>query len=261
MAVIDIVVISVLVLFSVIGMVKGILNTIVSLFGNLACISLAVIAAKPVSKFLDSIFGIVQKIGDKIAGSLTTITPFQSGIEAVGDNVLTGAELKEYMPSDSLYHRALKLFVEDSKSFTLGEGEGAAATADAEVVSYIGAQIGKILAIVIAAVVIFILLRVAILLLAKLFNALGKNRAIGGLDRSVGFLFGLLKGAILVSLALGIFYLIANETVNGWIEGSTFTKWMYNYICQFIDFLATKFNLPSVITNLFPQIGASALTF
>lgn len=251
MAVIDIVVIAVLALFGIIGMIKGFLNTLISFFGNLASIGVAILCAKPVAKFLDSVFGIVSKIGDKIAGGLANIKPFASNIAAVGDNVLTGAELKEYMPSGSLYERALKLFVEDGKEFTMTTE--AAEQMDTQVVQYIGQRVAGILAIVIAAIVMFILLRVAILLLAKLFNALSKNKAIGGLDKVVGLIFGLLKGAILVSLVLGIFYLIANETVNGWIENSVVTKWIYNYICQFIEWGVNKFNLPKVITDLFPQ--------
>ena len=251
MAVIDIVVIAVLALFGIIGMIKGFLNTLISFFGNLASIGVAILCAKPVAKFLDSVFGIVSKIGDKIAGGLANIKPFASNIAAVGDNVLTGAELKEYMPSGSLYERALKLFVEDGKEFTMTTET--AEQMDTQVVQYIGQRVAGILAIVIAAIVMFILLRVAILLLAKLFNALSKNKAIGGLDKVVGLIFGLLKGAILVSLVLGIFYLIANETVNGWIENSVVTKWIYNYICQFIEWGVNKFNLPKVITDLFPQ--------
>lgn len=251
MAVIDIVVIAVLALFGIIGMIKGFLNTLISFFGNLASIGVAILCAKPVAKFLDSVFGIVSKIGDKIAGGLANIKPFASNIAAVGDNVLTGAELKEYMPSGSLYERALKLFVEDGKEFTMTTET--AEQMDTQVVQYIGQRVAGILAIVIAAIVMFILLRVAILLLAKLFNALSKNKAIGGLDKAVGLVFGLLKGAILVSLVLGIFYLIANETVNGWIENSVVTKWIYNYICQFIEWGVNKFNLPKVITDLFPQ--------
>ena len=253
MAVIDIVVISILVLFGVIGMIKGFLGTLLSLFGNLASIGVAILCAKPVAKFFDSIFHIVTNIGDKIATGLTHITPFASNIPAVSDGTaLTGAELKEYMPSGSLYERALKLFVEDGKEFTLGTGEDAVALADSEVVHYIGERVAGVLAIVIATIVMFILLRIGILLLAKLFNALSKNRAISGLDKVLGLTFGLLKGALIISLALGIFYLIANETVNGWIENSVVTKWVYNYICQFIEWAVSKFNLPEVITNLFP---------
>lgn len=255
MAVIDIVVISVLALFGIIGMIKGFLNTLLSLFGNLASVGVAVLCAKPVAKFLDSVFGIVNKIGAKIAGTLTNVTPFVSNIDSVQDGILTGTELKTYMPSDTLYHRALKLFVEDSAEFNLAEYENVADAADKAVTSYVGVQVAKIAAIVIAAILMFVLLRVAVKLLAKLFDALAKNKAVSGLDRSMGLCFGLLKGAILVCLTLGIFYLIANETVNGWIETSVVTKWIYNYICQLIEWVVSRFNLPTVITDLFPQMG------
>ena len=254
MAVIDIVVISVLALFGIIGLIKGFLNTLLSLFGNLASVGVAVLCAKPVAKFLDNVFGIVSKLGDKIAGTINGVTPFQSGVSQVADNVLTGSELKEIMPSGSLYERAMKLFVEDGRVFELTEDtEAARQTLDKDILSYIGGRVGAILTIVIAWFVMFILLRIAVLLLARLFNAMSKNRSISGLDKLIGLLFGLLKGALIISLTLGIFYLIANETVNGWIEGSTVTKWIYNYICQFIEWAVNKFNLPKVITDLFPQ--------
>lgn len=251
MAVIDIIVIGVLLVFGIIGMIKGFLNTIISLFGNLASLAVAVICAKPVASFLDKIFGIVKGIGAKIAGSLTGITPFASAESAgAGLSQLSGEQLKTYLSNDGLtfQERFMSLFIEDSKIFTT----------DAEVVSYIGEKIAGVVALVIAAVVMFIILRLAIFLLAKLFDAITKNKAIGGLDRAMGLITGLVKGGLIVSVVLGAFYLIANTTVTGWIENSVVTKFVYQYICQFIDWGVTQFNLPEIITNLFPTLSDSS---
>lgn len=242
MAVIDIIILCVLVTFALIGMWKGFLNTLISLFGNIASIAVAVLCAKPVSAFLDKIFGIVGGIGGKIAeGLAATITPFASGATE-----LTGATLKTYLANDGLTftERLFNLFIEDSAVFTT----------DAQVVQYIGERIAGVVALAIAVIVMFIVIRIAILLLAKLFDALTKNKAIGGLDRAMGLLFGLLKGALLVSIVLGVFYMFANNTINGWIQDSTITKWVYQYICEFVDWAVTNFNLPEVITNLFPAL-------
>ena len=240
-----------LVAFGIIGLIKGFLNTLLSLFGNLASVGVAVLCAKPVAKFLDNVFGLVSKLGDKIAGTINGVTPFMSDPSRTS---LTGEQLRNVMPNNSLYDRALRLFVEDGRTFQLVEDTAEARQAlDQDIVNYIGGRVGAVLAIVIAAVVMFILLRIALLLLSRLFNALSKNKAVSGLDKTLGLVFGLLKGAIIISLVLGIFYLVANETVNGWIEGSTVTKWVYNYICQFIEWAVTKFSLPKVITDLFPQ--------
>lgn len=254
MATIDIVVLCVLIVFGIVGMIRGFLDTLISLFGNLFSLGIAILCSKPVSKFLDSIFHIVDGIGGKIASSLSgTVKPFVDNIEAVNDGVLTGAELKDYMKGDSLANRALKLFVEDSKEFVRTEGTDAAAM-DTQVVNYVGAQIAKIVAIVIAVIVMFVIIRIAILLLAKLFDALSKNKVVSGIDRAVGLLFGLIKGSILVCIVLAVFYLIANQTVLNWIDGSTITKWVYTYVCEFVEFLVSKFNLPKQITELFPQL-------
>lgn len=262
MAVIDIIILCVLAIFAIVGMIKGFLNTIISLFGNIASLAVAILCAKPVSQFLDKIFNIVGGIGGSIANSLSSsITPFQSADGAI--TTLTGADLKNYLANDGLtfQERLFSLFIEDSKTFTVDTASANPyAAADATVVQYIGHTIAGIIALVIAVVVMFILLRIGILLLSKLFDALTKNKAIGGLDRSVGFLFGLIKGALLVSVVLGVFYLVANTTVNGWIENSTITKWVYQYVCSFVDWAVTNFNLPDFITNLFPALNSAETT-
>lgn len=255
MAVIDIIVICVLALFGIVGMVKGFLNTLISLFGNLASLAVAILCAQPVSKFLNNVFHIVSGIGGSIATKIAgSITPFQSA-ETAGNPItsLTGEQLKGIIGNDSFQNKVFNLFIENSKTFTVAEG-GTYQQADLEVVTYIGEKIAAVIALVIAVVATFIVLRIAVLLLAKLFDAITKNRAISGLDRAMGLLFGLFKGALLVCLVLGVFYLLANTTVNGWVENSVVTKWIYQYISEFIGFIAQKYQLPEVITNLFPVL-------
>ena len=251
MPVIDIIVIAILVIFAIVGMIKGFLNTILSLFGSLASFGASIFLAKPVATFLNNIFHIVPKIGEKIAGSLEGIAPFQDS----AITKLTGAELKQYLENDGLtfQERIFKLFIEDSKTFTL---ESDAAAADATVTQYIGERVASVIAVVIAVVVLFLAIRLAIFLLSKLFNALTKNKAIGGINRLLGLVAGVIKASLLIGLVLGILYIIANSTVNEWIENSTVTKWLYEYVSQFVDYIVTQFNLPEFISSLFPAISA-----
>src|SRR5574344_839936 len=166
MAVIDIIVICVLAVFGIVGLVKGFLNTLISLFSNLASLAIAVFCAKPVSAFLDKTFGLVSFIAGKIAGGMGAITPFSdASADALSDNIITGNELKKYLDDKmpSLQERAMKLFIDDNKTFTLQEGETAVADANKEVVTFLSEAIAKIAALVITAVVGFILLRIAVL--------------------------------------------------------------------------------------------------
>lgn len=251
MAVIDIIVIAVLVIFGVVGLVKGFLNTLLSLFGGLASLGVAILTAKPVAKFLDGIFHIVSSIGGSIAGSLSnTVTPFQSGQMAT----LTGTELKTYLGQDGLtfQERLMSLFIEDSKEFAVSGTDYIGA--DGQVVQYIGERLAGVISLVIAVVVMFVVIRLAVFLLSKLFDAITKNRAISGLDRTLGMVFGLLKASLLICFVLGIFYLVANTTIQGWIDNSVVTKWIYQYVTEFVEMIVTKFDLPSFITDLFPAI-------
>lgn len=259
MAVIDIIVIAVLLVFAIVGMVKGFLNTIISLFGTFASLGVAILCAKPVASFLNKIFNIVGSISGKLMGTITGVSPFQSGYEGIADG-LTGAELKEYLASNpdtnTFKDRVFRLFIEDSKVFEAESATAEAyAAADQSVVQYMAERLAGIITLIIAAVVVFILLKIAVLILSKLFDAITKNRAISGIDRTMGLLFGLAKGALLVCVVLGVFYLLANSTVQSWIDGSTVTRWVYKYVTEFVDLIAHKFNLPEFITGLFPQLN------
>ena len=256
MAIIDIIILAVLLVFGIIGMIKGFLNTLISLFSAVASMTVAILCARPVAKFLNSIFGIISGIGGKIAGAIGgEIIPFQYYAEQGSPiNTLDGVGLKTYLETDGLsfQERVYRLFIEDAKTFEVGEGGYSAA--DANVAQYIGERLAGVISLIIATVVVFILLRIAVLLLAKLFDALTKNRAISGLDRAMGLLFGLLKASIIICVVLAVFYLIANSTVQGWIDNSVVTKWMYKYVTELIDWIATKFDLPDFITGLFPAL-------
>lgn len=252
MAVIDIIVIAILVVFGIVGMVKGFLNTLISLFSTLASVGVAIFAARPVAKLLDKIFGIVTGIGSRIAGSIAdTIKPFQDGFATTE---LTGEALKDYLAKDGLTfpERVFRLLIEDSKIFS---ASGDMAAADQTVVQYIGERAAAVIAVIIAAVVVFLLLKLGVFLLAKLFDALTKNRAISGLDRAMGLIVGLVKASFIICVTLGIFYLIANSTVQGWIDNSVVTRWIYQYVRQFVEYIATKYDLPSFITGLFPALS------
>ena len=257
MAVIDIVIIAILLVFAIVGMVKGFLNTLLSLFSTFASLAVAVLFAKPVAKFLNSVFHIVTKIGAKIAAGITNITPFQSGYSPATDG-LTGAELKEYIASQGLgvKEKVYSLFIEDSVTFNITEASATAEAVDADIVRYIGERLAGVISIVIAAVVLFIALKIAVFLLSKLFDALTKHRAINGIDRTLGLVFGLAKGALLVCIGLGVAYLVASSTIEGWVENSTVTKWVYKYVTEFVGYIATKFNLPEYITSIFPALGS-----
>lgn len=242
MAVIDIIVIAVLLVFGIIGMVKGFLNTLLSLFSTVASLGVAIFCAKPVAQFMNKVFGLVGAISGKIASGLSeTITPFASGYASTE---MTGAQLKEYLAQDGLtfQERIFKLFIEDGQTFS----------SDQTVVNYIGDRLAAVIAVVIAAIVVFILLKIAVLLLAKLFDALTKNRAIGGLDRAMGLIFGLVKASVLICVTLAVFYIVANSTVQGWIDNSVVTKWLYQYVTEAVDTIVHKFNLPSFLSDFFP---------
>ena len=74
--IIDIAIVLALVVFGLIGLKKGFLHSILSLFSWSVCIIIAVLVAKYVSGWINGIYDVSALIGGKIEGSLLSSNEF-----------------------------------------------------------------------------------------------------------------------------------------------------------------------------------------
>lgn len=228
MSVLDIIVIAVLAIFAIIGFVKGFLNTLLSLFGNLASLAIAIVIVKPCAKFLDGIFHIVDWLGGLIIKGVqnANILPDLSASTLAPDEVIS--HLKS---TNTLLGKFTSLFVDTSVA-----EYGAGAT---DLVSTLTNSMGNFAAMVFTVIIMFILIRIAVLILSKIFDAITKKSALSGLDRLLGGVFGLCKGALIVTVILSIMYTISPifPQIDEWIQNSSFTNWLYSYVNELVNWL------------------------
>lgn len=228
MSVLDIIVIAILAIFAIIGFIKGFLNTLLSLFGNLASLAIAIVIVKPCARFLDKIFGIVKWLGNLIVNGLNGA----GVIPDLSSSVMTSDEVISYMSTNrGLMGRLASLFVD--KGTTYGAG------AENNLIEVLTKNMGNFAAIIFTVIILFILIRLAVFILSRIFDAITKKRALSGLDRLLGLVFGVCKGAVAITCILSVMYTLSPifPAIDQWVANSSFTNWLYGYVNQLINWL------------------------
>lgn len=183
---VDIVVIAIIVLTSIIGLCKGLFESLLSLIGTGLSVFLAVLASKPVAKFLNKVI----KLDDIF-------------IKLLSKNNETGV---------------LTIF---GKEFAID-------------------KVAAFCSIIVAIIVVWILIKVAIWLLSKLFDSATSNHtALSGMNRILGLLFGLVKGAVIVLACLSLVFCakvlpFVGDKLDAPIRESSFTSKIYVHVGEFI---------------------------
>ena len=188
--IIDILIIAILIIFGLIGMKNGLFKSVLSVFSFGLCVLIAFLTAKHVAGWLNGLYDFSGWIGGKISNSLSKNNDFFAQsintYETLGKDGLISA-----IPGggNKLLTQLIKVIfsntnVDMSSTETIG--------------SLVGTSIGHICMIVIAGILVFIVLKVAVFLLTKFFDNLCKTKIIGGLNKVLGLILGLLKGTIII---------------------------------------------------------------
>ena len=185
---IDIVVIALVVLSAIIGLAKGLFESILSLFGTGLSLGIAIWASKPVANFIS---GIVN-VNEFIVGLLEKYGVAEDGV--------------------------VKILMQN----------------------FAVEQAADFLTIVASVILVFILIKLVIWLLAKLFDSATSNSsALSGLNRLLGLVFGAAKGLVFVGIGLAIASLVGSvaftEQINTEIQKNQITSFVYNYVDNWVE--------------------------
>ena len=232
---IDIIIVAIVAIFSIIGYKKGLLNSVLSIFSWSACILIAIFTAKYVAGWLNLIKDFSGLIGNKITKSLIKSNEFFAQsinlFEAGGKDALVNA-----IPNNvnSVMKHLIKIVFSSNKvDFSSSETIG----------SVVGASLGHIAMIVITGVLIFIVLMIIVALLRKIFGNIEKTTILGGLNKFLGLLLGLIKATLIVGiinliLVSASLVPLVNKTVTPIIKEDTYVE---RYIYKATDKLFEKY--------------------
>ena len=237
--IIDAVVILLALIFGIIGYKKGLLKSVISLLNWGVCILIAVFTAKYVAGWLNGIYNFSGWIGGKIAGSLSSMNEFFAQpinvYEGVGKQALIDSIPKE---TNGLLTQLIKIIFTNT-NVDMSSTETIAAV--------VGASLGHICFVVITGILIFIVLKIVVALLTKLFDKIAQTKVLGGLNKILGLVLGVVKAAIIIFVVNGILVALTlvpavNKTITPVIQNNTYVeKVVYNTT----DKLAGKYIIES----------------
>lgn len=198
--IIDGVLILILVISTIVGIVKGFFDSLLSLLGTGLSFSIAVFTAKYVSGFLNKIIGIEEFVLNKL---------------------------------DATNEGTVEFF-------------GTRTNAD----------VAKFCTWIVTVIVMFLIIKLAIFILAKIFESVTKNSpTLSGINRVFGMLFGLLKGAAWVVVLLALCSSVSKvpvigTTINNKIAETKVTSFVYKYVDDFVETQLTQEKIDGIINKL-----------
>lgn len=239
MNILDIVLICLVVLFALIGFSKGFMNTLLSFVGNLATLIGAFYLAKPLATLLNNIFGITGAIAKNLS---IQISPFFTNFT----NVAGSEVISNHCSATGILKTAFSLFI---KPETIYESEEV-------LVSSLGNFAGGVVTMAICMLLGFIVIKLVLYFLAKIFDALKKKSlAFSGLDRVLGLILGAGKGLLLIAVVCIIASLIQSipavaNALDTVFAGSNIGKPFYDFITSFVNNYVSQIDFNTILSGM-----------
>lgn len=248
--VIDIVIIACMGIFTFVGIKKGFLHSLISLFSWAFCLTIAFLTAKYVAGWINKIFDFSSLLGGKISGALIDSNNFFA--QAI-NTYATKEDLINAIPSNTngLLKQLIKIvFTNSAVDMSSTNSIG----------SITGESLGQIIVIVITGILIFILLKIAVMLLSKLFKKIAETKILGTLNKILGGVLGFVKTAfVIVGLNLVVVGLslipAVDKTVTTLVNENTYVeKFVYTKTDElFSDYILEGKALDSWIEDLWKK--------
>ena len=203
--IIDGVLIAIIIVSAIIGIVKGLIDSVLGLFGTAIAAVAGVFGAKFLSNFVNRIFNLETFVLGKLEG---------------------GAE------------GTVKFFGGDFSNL----------------------EVAKFCVWVVTVVVIFLIVKLAIFILAKIFESVTENHPkLSGINRVLGMLFGTVKGLI-VSLGLVAVASLVSEVpglgkiVTEKLDQTKVASFAYKYVDEFVDENLTAEKVQGIVDKIVSEL-------
>ena len=230
--IIDVVIIAILSIFGIIGLKKGLLKSVLSLFSWSVCIVIAFLTAKYVAGWINGIYDFASLIGKGISKSLIKMNDFFAQsinvYQSSGKSALI--EASQGLNINKLLKQLIKVVFSNTKvDMTSTDSIGLV----------VGTSLGHICMVIISGLLVFIVLKVAVTLLSKLFKNIEQTKVLGSLNKILGLILGLLKGALIILVVNVIMVALTlvpaiNKTITPLVQDNThIEKVVYNTTDKF----------------------------
>jgi uncharacterized membrane protein required for colicin V production len=242
----DIVIIAILIATTLIGLKSGLLISLLGLVNSLVSFIIAIFLAKPFAFAMNGMFKLNQVFANMFTGPLSG----KYGIpnEILPDGVTLGSILDGSNLNGFLKTILKSIFGGDKTILPPGTNP----------TEYLSGALGGFVSLVVGFLVAFILVRLIVQFVKKLFKKLKKNDIFNHLDKSLGAVFGFVKGCILIIVAF-IFVSVlkylpfAGDAITNAINNASLAKWCEKATGAILEWLSKNINLQQIISGLFKK--------
>jgi uncharacterized membrane protein required for colicin V production len=225
--VLDLILVILLIIFALVGFYRGFFKELISLGGLFGSLFIAYYLYKPFVDVLNSLFGWGVNISNFVMNQVGQIAP-----AFATNSGGTVEELQDIITNSGggvAYEVVLKELV---KKADFANGPMTVATA-------VGNVVAGFVMVIISFVILFLLLRIVVFILNKIFSAIPRKSAIGVVNKWLGLGIGTIKGALSLSMLLVLVYLLClipsvNNLVQPYMDSSYVVKHVYNFLGNYI---------------------------
>ena len=216
-AIVDIIALVFIALFTIRGFVKGFAKTFVSVFGTMLSLLFAVLLCSTVAKFLESEFSFVTTVAGKLGGSLDKIFGadlMNSTLKDASENALNDAGVGGWLI-------AIILAFKSDTSIPM----------TTPLRDLIAPTFAYYIVIIISVILLFILFKIILFLIGELVKKLYAIKLIEKTDRVLGLLSGFVSGVVHLEFLIMIISFIPlsfMQNVYGHIQASTIASFIEN---------------------------------
>lgn len=203
--IIDGVLIAIIVISAIVGIVKGLVDSVLGFFGTGLAVVAGVFGAKYLSNFVNKIFGLESFILGKMEGGAEGTVKFFGG-------------------------------------------------------TFSNVDVAKFCVWIITVVMIFLIVKLAIFILAKIFESVTQNNPkLSGINRVLGMIFGIAKGGV-ISLGLVAIASLLSEvpgigtTITDKIAETKVTSFAYKYVDEFVDNNLTAEKVQEIVDKIVSEL-------
>lgn len=117
-------------------------------------------------------------------------------------------------------------------------------------------EVAKFVVWIITVVALFLIIKLAIFILAKIFESVTKNSpTVSGINRLLGMIFGAVKGAATVAVLLAVCSLLSQvpfigSSINDKIAQTKVTSWTYKYVDDFVENNLTEDTVKDIVSRV-----------
>lgn len=209
----DIVVILILIIFGLIALKKGFFKCLLGFIGTIASIVLAYLFCKTLMQYFESWWGWVSKLTAFFEDKFAAIPGFNQSITSDLNESLNAANVPGFI---------ISIIVKAFADTPIPDGT--------TVAQLVAAPAANLLIMLASFLIIFLLVKAVCLLLAHtlgdLFNRLP---VVGGINRFLGFILGIVEGLILVYALTTVMSILPFEPIHNMVSNSIVTKFFTDY--------------------------------